>query len=125
MGYCAKCDGHITFKNDVTVEDIDKALEEFDLDEIQYDVLSDRKPFEMFLWENDDHYHSEHTDEFLGLLEPLVAEGTINYDGDDNCYWRFRYTEEDGWIEEGGRVMYNDDDMIKALTESGYLVTKE
>lgn len=58
-------------------------------------------------WNYDDYYEEEFV-EALDLIRSFVANGWIEFYGEENCHWRFLFDQaKGGWIKEDGVVIYN------------------
>lgn len=120
MGYSASGSGSATLKKgcaselkgilEKTVKD-PKAdfINSFDWD-IFKNTYKDEENEVISLSEYDDHWHEEDTMTFLNLLTPHIVDGCIDYNGEDDCHWRYKFLpSEEGWISEGGEITYESD----------------
>ncbi len=130
MGYYASGSGVVTLKEGVKAEDILSKLKSLDLlsdwdGDIDAGMKFDGKETIDF-WETNDHWHEEDTDKVLSFFVPYIESGSANYNGDENCHWRYTFDPEtQKWNEENGRVDYNlesysDKELVELLKKRGY-----
>lgn len=146
MGYYARGNGNVTFKENVVLEDVKKAITENGFeDEFEYDIDKDG----IYFCSND-KYHEEDVTEALNILTPYIKEGTVNFVGEDDTLWQLLFIPEKGeWKELNGTVVYYEYDftegkkitcygdeinnilnylpaekLAEVLREKGYTVTK-
>lgn len=134
MGYSANGKGSATIKNISDTERLREALDKVIRDsysEMEYDIVGNT----ICLWEYDSHWDEEDTMEILNALSPYITEGSITYDGDENCHWRYNFINGK-WVDENGILYYNTQDMIndlvhhnaqdliEALKKEGYKIEK-
>lgn len=126
MGYWANGSGSATFKENANIDGLRDVLRELidenNYDHIEYEIDESGIDF----WENDTHWHEEDTMEFLDALIPYISEGTADYQGEENCHWRYSFDpEKEEWFDISGTIYYGEKDMIKSLEEMGYTVIKK
>ena len=97
MGYYADYDGYIKFKNVPSDEDLDKLRYAFG--------ECYRSEETMFAVYGHEKYYEETIIDYLDRINELTEYGEIEYYGEDNCHWRFVFTDGE-WIEEQGFVYY-------------------
>ena len=98
MGYYADYDGNITFKDKLPTELIKAGQDEFET--FHYDEV--RNEAEVC---GHDKYYEDSVYDFLQLIEPYTKAGEIEYQGEDNCFWRFIF-KGGKWDEENGSIYY-------------------
>ena len=129
MGYCASGFGSVTANSKESYHSIIELIER-----------NEGKPYSALSIE--DHtlvielqyeYEKYHDDEALGFLIeicPFVSEGMIEFEGEDDYHWAFKFDPDTGqWNEFSGRMVYgmssySDDELIKELQNRGYVVSK-
>lgn len=125
MGYCADGSGFANLKRDADIAELKAKLDALDV-WLNWRIYKDSVDFY-----DSDNYHEDETIEFLNTLAPYVAEGEVNYIGEDGCIWRFRFDpDEQEWVEESATIDYNfesytDEQMIEELDKRGYIVQKK
>nr|DAZ46861.1 MAG TPA: hypothetical protein [Caudoviricetes sp.] len=125
MGYCADGSGFANLKRDADIAELKAKLDALDV-WLNWRIYKDSVDFY-----DSDNYHEDETIEFLNTLAPYVAEGEVNYTGEDGCIWRFRFDpDEQEWVEESATIDYNfesytDEQMIEELDKRGYIVQKK
>lgn len=125
MGYCADGSGFANLKRDADIAELKDKLDALDV-WLNWRVYKDSVDFY-----DSDNYHEDETIEFLDTLAPYVADGEVNYTGEDGCIWRFRFDpDEQEWVEESATIDYNfesytDEQMIEELDKRGYIVQKK
>lgn len=125
MEYCADGSGFATLKRDADIAELKDKLDALDV-WLNWSIYKDSVDFY-----DSDNYHEDETIEFLNTLAPYVAEGEVNYDGEDGCIWRFRFDpDKQKWVEESATIDYNfesytDKQMIEELDKRGYIVQKK
>ena len=125
MGYCADGSGFANLKRDADIAELKAKLDALDV-WLNWRIYKDSVDFY-----DSDNYHEDETIEFLNTLAPYVAEGEVNYTGEDGCIWRFRFDpDEQEWVEESATIDYNfesytDEQMIEELDRRGYIVQKK
>lgn len=125
MGYCADGSGSATLKRDADIAELKYKLDALDV-WLNWSIYKDSVDFY-----DSDNYHEDETIEFLDTLAPYVADGEVNYTGEDGSIWRFRFDpDEQEWVEESAAIDYNfesytDEQMIEELDKRGYIVQKK
>ena len=125
MGYCADGSGSATLKRDADIAELKDKLDAHDV-WLNWSIYKDSVDFY-----DSDNYHEDETIEFLDTLAPYVADGEVNYTGEDGSIWRFRFDpDEQEWVEESAAIDYNfesytDEQMIEELDKRGYIVQKK
>lgn len=125
MGYCADGSGSATLKRDADIAELKDKLDALDV-WLNWSIYKDSVDFY-----DSDNYHEDETIEFLDTLAPYVADGEVNYTGEDGSIWRFRFDpDEQEWVEESAAIDYNfesytDEQMIEELDKRGYIVQKK
>jgi hypothetical protein len=105
MGYYADGSGSIRFARQLTQDEHDRVYEA--LNEV-FEVWQSTPPKESVF----DFYSSEKYNDDI-VLEALnsaaqvapIADGEIDYVGEDGCFWRFIF-RGGVWDEENGRIIY-------------------
>lgn len=110
MSYYANGSGTITFKPGTTEDEINLILDKyfdyhFDDSELWTDQSVNRVVLDFNHHEN---YHGEVIDDLLRDLSPFVESGELDFIGEDNSMWRFRFDGE-GFEEENGDVIFESD----------------
>lgn len=134
MSYKATGSGEALLKAGVDLIAFTKMLEEknkklydsFDL--MEYDIWQDTNNNVTIIsfWHTDRHWNAENTISFLNMLNPYITEGSIEYEGEEDDYWRYVFvSEEEGWKEEAGTIYYNDEAMIEDLEKQNYVITSK
>jgi hypothetical protein len=116
MGYYAQGDGSIGFFRSLDDAEADAVADLLHGEFEDAEFASDGKS--VSFWTSDKY----HSDAVLDILDRLskeypVADGCVEYSGEDGCHWRFRLVHpvEDSesimsdWIEEDGFVSYESD----------------
>ena len=124
MGYRANGVGSATLKKDVEKDSLIKLLDKTirDGSEIQYDLGSD--PDEIWIQQSTSHWDEDDITNCLKVLTPFITEGEMRYNGDDDCFWRYRFDPKaEKWNDERGEVVFkteNSDalDVINKAIES-------
>lgn len=122
MGYCAYGSGFANLKRDADIAELKAKLDALDV-WLNWRIYKDSVDFY-----DSDNYHEDETIEFLNTLAPYVAEGEVNYTGEDDYIWRFRFDpDKQKWVEESATIDYNfesytDEQMIEELDKRGYIV---
>lgn len=98
MGYYAYYGGNVTFKEKLSEELIKAGQDEFET--FHYDEV--RNEVEIC---GHDKYYEDSVYNFLQLIEPYTKSGEIEYQGEDNSFWRFKFIRNK-WDEESGHVYY-------------------
>lgn len=125
MGYCADGSGFANLKRDADIAELKAKLDALDV-WLNWRIYKDSVDFY-----DSDNYHEDETIEFLDTLAPYVADGEVNYTGEDGSIWRFRFDpDEQEWVEESATIDYNfesytDEQMIEELDKRGYIVQKK
>lgn len=125
MGYCAYGSGFANLKRDADIAELKAKLDALDI-WLNWRIYKDSVDFY-----DSDNYHEDETIEFLNTLAPYVAEGEVNYTGEDDYIWRFRFDpDKQKWVEESATIDYNfesytDEQMIEELDKRGYIVQKK
>lgn len=125
MEYCADGSGFANLKRDADIAELKAKLDALDV-WLNWRIYKDSVDFY-----DSDNYHEDETIEFLNTLAPYVAEGEVNYNGEDGCIWRFRFDpDEQKWVEESATIDYNfesytDEQLIEELDKRGYIVQKK
>lgn len=125
MGYCAYGSGFANLKRDADIAELKAKLDALDV-WLNWRIYKDSVDFY-----DSDNYHEDETIEFLNTLAPYVAEGEVNYTGEDDYIWRFRFDpDKQKWVEESATIDYNfesytDEQMIEELDKRGYIVQKK
>lgn len=125
MGYCADGSGFANLKRDADIAELKAKLDALDV-WLNWRIYKDSVDFY-----DSDNYHEDETIEFLDTLAPYVADGEVNYTGEDGSIWRFRFDpDEQEWVEESAAIDYNfesytDEQMIEELDKRGYIVQKK
>lgn len=120
MGYWAKGSGDATLKENVDRDKLREILDEV-IDKYCSDMEYDFDDKRIYFNENDTHWHEEDTMKFLDALTPYITEGRAEYEGEDNCHWRY-ILKDDKWVDQSGMIYYTIEDMIKELEKNGYKV---
>ena len=122
MGYSARGNGDAALKPGTDMAELEDKLERLirrNSSEIEF-MYDDKF---LYFWDNDDHWHEKDTMEFLDTLTPYITEGNIDYTGEDDGFFRYRFVpSEKCWKEESGKIYYTDEDMIAELESKGYKV---
>lgn len=124
-GYCAYGSGFANLKRDADIAELKAKLDALDV-WLNWRIYKDSVDFY-----DSDNYHEDETIEFLNTLAPYVAEGEVNYTGEDDYIWRFRFDpDKQKWVEESATIDYNfesytDEQMIEELDKRGYIVQKK
>ncbi len=113
MGYTAKGVGSATLKNDVNKDALitllDKSIRSGS--EIAYDINADS----ISIWQSTSHWDEDDIENCLKALTPFITEGEMRYNGDDDCFWRYRFDPKaEKWNDERGEVVFkteNSDDL--------------
>lgn len=110
MSYYANGSGTITFKPGTDEDKINEIFDryydyQFDGSEVWFDKSVDRLVLDFNHHEN---YHEEDVNDLLRDLTPFVEGGELNFIGEDNSMWRFRFDGE-GFEEENGDVIFESD----------------
>lgn len=121
MGYYADGNGTIQFTRELSAEEksrLEKIVEyewDYDIDSILdsplKQVCTDRmRTTGISLWTGE-KYHDDSVRQALQDIADNfpVAEGEIEYIGEDNCIWRFIY-KNGRFVCQNGRVVYDEDD---------------
>ena len=100
MGYYAKGSGVITLKKSIpglVMDELDNigAFDEMDQDRGQ-----------LLLIHYDDKYYEDEIEQALGIIAGYAKEGSIEFCGEDDCLWRFRFDGE-RFIQESGKIVYD------------------
>ena len=123
MGYWAYGSGYAILKDSIDMDELRQKLDNT-IDEqyshIEYGI--DDTYMKIRFQENDTHWHEETTMEILNTLIPYITEGCAEYNGEDDCPWRYILINGK-WEKQAGMIYYTIEDMIKKLEKEGYLVT--
>lgn len=106
MSYYANMTGHIKFQNPITEEMIKYVKQELGQ---PYDIDVNTLILENTI---DLYCYSKYDEDILDALEKIsdrypIAEGELNYRGEDESLWRHIYTEN-RWTEQTGRIVYEE-----------------
>lgn len=112
MGYYANGKGNVTFKEVLSEEKYNKAKEilseAFECDGVrEFQMTNTTEPATYFdLW-NFEKYYGDEVERALRDVAKLgeIADGEIDYVGEDDSLWRFIY-RNGSWYEENGSVVY-------------------
>lgn len=110
MGYCADGYGTIRFRTSPSKEVLERIESEF-----EYQASRDEDRC-VSVWAYD-KYHEDCVLDVLHEITPFVESGVIEYRGDDDCFWRFRFDGE-RFIEENGHVVYEGDESCPVRLEN-------
>ena len=135
MGYYANGSGSATIKENVSFDQIKKALLEakngkLGFNDVQWELWENNGTNEIDFWVSDGHWDEERAFNFVNTLIPFITDGSISYRGDEDCIWRYVFDSENSkWNEENATIDYNfesytDGQMIEELKKRGYEVTK-
>ena len=122
MGYFARGNGSITFKEILSkekFEEIKDLLDEtFEADGIEsFKNLRSGKLTTYFdIWGNE-KYHGDAVENTLNAVAAAapIEEGEIHYCGEDEFLWRFIFKDGE-WLEENGEINYSGIDTDKLLS---------
>ena len=98
MGYYANYEGHMRFKEKLSNEDLRNICDFFN----EYEFDPDNLGISVWGYEK---YYDDAVIEDLNKMKPYISEGSIEYHGDDDTYWRFILNDNE-WIQEQGLVYY-------------------
>jgi len=102
MGYYANGGGTLKLKKDMTVPASILA----DLGR-EFSEVADAPDGGLWLTFEYDKYHDDDVTDALQSLAPFVESGNVDFAGDDDCHWRFRFF--DGKMRmQYGRLVYED-----------------
>ena len=124
MGYRANGDGSVVFKDEVNREKVIELLNSLPRKEIEFELYDEG----VDLREYDTHWNEENIFRFLEALVPYITDGYMNYSGDEDCIWRYKFNpDSQSWDKEYAVIDYNfesysDDDLINELTRRGYKI---
>ena len=112
MGYVAYGSGSVTLKDEVDMETVLNILNKED-----NFGNSDESGMEGVIEVRyDGNWHEEEVREVLTEIIPYITEGCIDYEGDENCYWRYQFDAKlQQWNELFGTITY---DNPKPFTKS-------
>ena len=114
MGYYARGYGSVRFRCsseellDHLCRRVGEVFEDYDAPQHNRDTEFD--DIEISFW-TDDKYHGDDIEELLAwMVENFeIEDGCVEFAGEDDCYWRFLYVKErGGFIEQNGRIVYDD-----------------
>lgn len=118
MGYYANGSGTVVFHRALTNEEISKLRSALDNAWFEFDFTQHMTPgpgthqgniyTSVDFWQNE-KYHGEDVEGVLNLMKDMasIAEGYINYTGEDGEHWRFIYLDNT-WREQAGHIVYED-----------------
>ena len=111
MGYYAHGSGELRLKRQIP-DDIIESLEEFDeTDQYVRHEKTGKQVHYLFLNHYDEKYCEDYVYDDLKKIEPFVESGSIDFHGEDDCVWRFRFSPEaKEFIEDTGKISYDFDD---------------
>ena len=107
MSYYAKGSGRLVFSSALSDDKVRKIENILDQNLFEFDC--DGKNFDIWC------YCKYYEDEVESALEEIsevaeLKEGYIEYCGEDDALWRFKYSpKKRKWHEQNGRVVYDDD----------------
>lgn len=108
MGYYASGSGDATIKEG-KLQELKDVLEtnEKNIDsDIEFEFTN--KCNRIDFWQSDDHWHEEDIMFFLDLISPYITEGSMVFNGEDDCHWRYVFDlDSEEWSDEGGTVIYS------------------
>lgn len=110
MGYYASGAGEFTFDlSKVDVKQIEELLEKSECGCYfePYDENSGYEDGMVYVCFPYNSYREDLWYDFLESLNGLLEDGQIEFDGDENCNWRFHY-RNDKWYEDDGYIAYRD-----------------
>ena len=122
MGYCAVGCGTIIMKKPSDSE-IRKILDTLDLTDANFlDSIQEYCNFDDFnITETiptlvfdigaNQRYYDDEIREFLLAIESYVISGELNYEGEDQTFWRF-YFRNGHWYEDTGTITYEDGERL-------------
>lgn len=106
MGYYVSYSG--SFEVQPLPADVRKDIEDFDLDGIEILESGNRLSVDIY---GCDKYHSDDWDckgSILDMLLPYVIKGEIEFHGEDDDHWCYKYDPGlRGFIYGSGRIVYN------------------
>ena len=107
MGYCASGDGVIKLKEPLPTDfQYHDVFDEFDYDEERKDIYVSYSG----------KYYEEDIYDFTEKIEPYTESGYINFSGEDECVWRFKFVDGE-WREESARIVYESDPAVILFEE--------
>lgn len=132
MGYYASGYGSVTAKDKSSADAITKLLE--DSEQFLFsgwpNSLYDQ-PLVITIQQDDDKYHEDEVYDFLHSIEDYITEGLIEYTGEDDYHWAFKFKPDiREWRELSGEIIYElaeltDDELKYELQNRGYVITKK
>lgn len=139
MGYYAYGSGDIDFKPGTTRKDMEDALDAagidlygFELDFYEYKNPDGSIVPSVSIADIDDNWHEEDVYDLFRAFEPLVSNGQLEYRGEDDSHWAYRFDPVSRkWEEINGILVYGDDLaaldeglLVRELEKRGYAVSK-
>ena len=120
MGYNAHGSGELLLKRKIP-DDIIESFIAFDEAQQYERVEKTGKKIRCLLMEHyDDRYWGTDIYKDLEKVEPFVESGSIDFHGEDDCVWRFRFDPVKGeFTEDNGRISYEFDDAPVAKKYKG------
>jgi len=108
MGYTATWDGKITVRRDAA--HVDPILEKYSGlgSNGTYAIGNDQY---LYFGSGGENYRDDEWYAFLGEITPFTKEGEVEFAGEDNTFWCFRFDRKTGrWRELNGHVEYDETD---------------
>lgn len=143
MSYYASYDGNIDFNSEKLGECIKAIQEKYDFKGISLDSLIEKLDIltiyeydetndNMIFSGCDEKYCSDKLHDFFNLIAPYTEGGEIEFQGEDNTYWKICFEDGD-WEEYMGTIVYPQHDFYEVSTEElkhelvrrGYTAFKE
>ena len=103
MGYCAGGSGDVGIKENIP-DDVYQKLEEVFIVSPYTDI---KKQPAICLWA-EGKYCEDLVIDALDALIPYITDGSVEFHGEDETFWRFRFIPDElRWEEEGGYLCFS------------------
>ena len=107
MGYYAHGNGDLLLREPIP-DEILESLVAFDEADNYIRKCDGNNSNYLSLVHYDDKYHEDDIYYDLRKVEPYVVDGSVDFVGEDECIWRFRYDPKlKRFVEESGRIAYD------------------
>lgn len=109
MGYCASGDGIIVLKKGISTEEAKEILKSYDHRyEVEINIEEDEnKQVVLDIVRPHDKWRDDEETELFELIAPYIESGHMDFEGEEECYWRYQYNPETKeWDEYSGEIVF-------------------